>query len=137
MADNYKIGEVVKKLHISKETIRYYERISLLSNPKREENGYRLYSEADVNIIWFILIMKKFGFSLKEIKTLISTLYQDVIGENVNTIQLIINKKVNEIDDKITSLENIKKLLQRVSTNLTSPNRTCYNDFESFQENNT
>jgi MerR family Zn(II)-responsive transcriptional regulator of zntA len=137
MADNYKIGEVIKKLHISKETIRYYERTGLLSNPKREKNGYRLYSEADINVIWFILIMKRFGFSLKEIKTLISTLYQDVIGENVNTIELIINKKIDEIDDKITNLENTKKLLQKVSTNLKSQNRKCYNDFESFQEDNT
>lgn len=137
MANHYKIGEVVKKLHISKETIRYYERIGLLTNPARERNGYRLYTESDINIIWFILIAKEFGFTLKEIKILISTIYRDVIGGNVKTIGLLVNSKINEIDAEINDLENTKNLLQRVNDNLMSPNRKCYNDFVSFQENNT
>lgn len=43
MKDIYYIGDLVKELKINKETIRYYEKIGLLSKPKRDANGYRIY----------------------------------------------------------------------------------------------
>lgn len=45
MKDIYSIGEVVKKLNINKETVRYYEKVGLLSEPVRDKNGYRIYSK--------------------------------------------------------------------------------------------
>ena len=64
MKDIYNIGELVKELNINKETIRYYENIGLLSEPKRNDNGYRIYSKEDIDKVRFILIVKNFGFSL-------------------------------------------------------------------------
>ncbi len=136
MKNSYTIGEVIKKLHINKETIRYYEKISLLPNPKKEKNGYRTYSEKDINMIWFILIAKEFGFTLKEIKTLISTIYPEIIGGDVESIGSIINSKINDIDNKISDLGSTKKLLQRINDNILSQNKKCYNDLEKFLKNN-
>lgn len=45
MEKKYYIGEVVTKLKINKETIRHYEKIGLLSYPKKDDNGYRIYSK--------------------------------------------------------------------------------------------
>ncbi|URZ08630.1 MerR family transcriptional regulator [Clostridium felsineum] len=56
MEGNYTIGDLVKKLNINKETIRYYEKIGLLSEPKKNANGYRIYSEKDIEMIRFICI---------------------------------------------------------------------------------
>jgi len=69
MKDVYNIGQLVKEFNINKETIRYYEKIGLISETKRAKNGYRLYSKEDIEKIKFIFIIKKFGFSLKEIST--------------------------------------------------------------------
>ena len=59
MKDIYNIGELVKELKINKETIRYYEKIGLLSEPRRDKTGYRVYSKEDTGKIRFILIAKK------------------------------------------------------------------------------
>jgi hypothetical protein len=40
MKDIYSISELVKELKLNKETIRYYEKIGLLCEPKRDKNGY-------------------------------------------------------------------------------------------------
>lgn len=127
MDEKYKIGEVVKKLNINKETIRYYERIGLLSKPQRTSNGYRVYSEEDVNIIWFIQIAKEFGFTLREVKTLISTIFNEIIGGDVKRISEIVNRKINEIENKVSELENTRKLLQRVNDNINSKKKECFN----------
>jgi MerR family Zn(II)-responsive transcriptional regulator of zntA len=118
MNEVYSIGEVVKKLNINKETIRYYERIALLPTPQKTSNGYRVYSEDDVNIIWFIQIAKHLGFSLREIKMLISTIYNEIIGGDIKHITGIVNSKINEIDNRISEMEKTKNLLQRVNDSI-------------------
>ena len=60
MKDTYNIGELAKELKINKETIRYYEKIGLLAQPKRDLNGYREYSKDDIKKITFIEIYHNF-----------------------------------------------------------------------------
>ncbi len=133
--ESYKIGDVVKKLNINKETIRYYERIGLLSKPKRTSNGYRIYSEEDVNIIWFIQIAKEFGFTLKEIKILILTIFSDVIGGDAKRIVEIVNYKIDEIENRISELDKTRELLQRVKDSVISQKRECFTAEGIFEEN--
>lgn len=40
----YRIGELAERCEVNKETIRYYERLGLIPEPNRTENGYRMYS---------------------------------------------------------------------------------------------
>ncbi len=44
---DYRIGEIAKKCNVNKETLRYYERMGLISEPIRSDSGYRLYVERD------------------------------------------------------------------------------------------
>ncbi len=43
------IRELAKRTSVPAKTIRYYEEIELLPTPKRKPNGYREYTEVDVN----------------------------------------------------------------------------------------
>ncbi len=133
MKQKYKIGEIVEKFNITKETIRHYERIGLLSEPKREENGYRVYTDEDINILWFILISKKFGFTLKEIKLLLGEMYHQIKNGNPLSILSIISDKINEINNRIGQLENTKQLLIKAESNIRGSK--CFNDMEKFLEN--
>jgi MerR family mercuric resistance operon transcriptional regulator len=54
------------------ETIRYYERIGLLSASRRSDAGYRVYSIADVDRMRFIHRARGLGFSLEDIRELFS-----------------------------------------------------------------
>ena len=49
-----KIGELAKRSGLSAHTIRYYERIGLLSKPPRTEGGHRLYNKEQIKRLVFI-----------------------------------------------------------------------------------
>ena len=130
MQDIYNIGDLVKKLKINKETIRYYEKIGLLSEPKKDnKNGYRMYSKKDIEIIRFILIVKNFGFSLREISILI---HDEILCGNIDDIKIIVESKINELSVKINELEETKNVLEKVKRTLLSKDIECCNDIEIY-----
>lgn len=53
------------------ETLRFYEREGLVSPPKRNASGYRIYSESDLERLRFIKRAQELGFSLAEIRQLL------------------------------------------------------------------
>lgn len=132
MKDVYSIGELVKELDINKETIRYYERIGLISETKRDKNGYRLYSKEDIEKIKFILIIKKFGFSLKEISTL---MHNEILCGDIKSIKKLVGNKIDEINSKINELVETKKLLDKVNKNILNKNLECCGDIEIYLKN--
>jgi len=129
MKDIYSIGELVKQLNINKETIRYYERIGLISETTRDKNGYRIYTKEDMEKIKFILIVKNFGFSLKEISTLI---HDEILCGDIKSIKKIVEDKVNEINNKINQLDATKRLLEKVKKNMLDRNIKCCDDIENY-----
>jgi DNA-binding transcriptional MerR regulator len=64
----YYTGEFAQKASVSIRTLRYYDRVGLLSPSHYTEAGYRLYSDDDLLTLQQILALKFLGFSLKEIK---------------------------------------------------------------------
>lgn len=63
----YQIGDVADMVGISRDTLRYYEKQGLLS-PKKGENGYRYYTDSDVQNLITILYHRKMNFSLDKIR---------------------------------------------------------------------
>lgn len=63
----YSIQEVSQLLEIPKDTLRYYDRIGIVS-PSREDNRYRRYSKNDLIDLMNIQIMQYADFTLDEIK---------------------------------------------------------------------
>lgn len=66
-----KIGELSAKTGVSIRSIRYYEEKKLM-NPKRLENGYRIYNEEDVERVKAVQLFLELGLSLDEIFPVIS-----------------------------------------------------------------
>ncbi|MAZ50115.1 MAG: hypothetical protein CME65_16250 [Halobacteriovoraceae bacterium] len=60
------IGEVAKKSGVSAKMIRKYEDSGLVPKAKRNESGYRSYSNNDVHTFRFIKTARSLGFSLKD-----------------------------------------------------------------------
>ena len=105
--NTYTRKDLSELFNIGKETLRYYENINLIPNPTRNESGYRVYSEEDVVRIKFILQMKNYGFSLREISDLIKMVSNEKCADQ--------DKLVDYIDNKIIGVENqIKELYQLI-----------------------
>jgi DNA-binding transcriptional MerR regulator len=64
----YRTGEFARKASVSERTLRYYDRLGLLSPTTYSQAGYRLYSDEDFPRLQQILALKYLGFSLEEIR---------------------------------------------------------------------
>ncbi|MBE0365359.1 MerR family transcriptional regulator, mercuric resistance operon regulatory protein [Pseudoalteromonas ulvae UL12] len=100
------IGKLAKELNISVETIRFYERQGLIEQPLKPESGYRMYGDALVNQLKFILKAKALGFTLKEIESLMS------LSGNCADIESMGLQKLQLIRDKIDDLQRLENVIQ-------------------------
>jgi len=64
----YTIKEIAGLTGISRETIRYYEKIALLPRADRKDNGHRVYREHDIRALRLIACLKKTGMPLEEMR---------------------------------------------------------------------
>ena len=107
------IGQLAKRADVGVETVRFYEREGLLDEPDRRASGYRQYDEDVVRRLAFIRQAKELGFTLKEIKELLSlkldpsTTCADV-KERAET-------KIEDIESKIRTLQRMKRALVKVT----------------------
>jgi DNA-binding transcriptional MerR regulator len=65
------IGVVAKKIGLSVDAIRFYERSGLLPGPPRTRGGFRTYGESDVDTLAFVRRVQGLGFKLSEIRSLL------------------------------------------------------------------
>ncbi|WP_245886816.1 MerR family transcriptional regulator [Kineococcus xinjiangensis] len=72
--DRMQIGEVAERLGLSLRTIRYYDEMGLVTPSARTPGGFRLYTELDLYRLFVIKRMKPLGFSLEEMRELLTTL---------------------------------------------------------------
>jgi MerR family copper efflux transcriptional regulator len=66
------IGEMAERAKVHVETLHYYERRGLIERPPRSASNYRQYPEDVVQRVRFIKRAQALGFSLKDIKELLS-----------------------------------------------------------------
>ena len=114
------IGKVAKKFNIGIETLRYYDKIGLLTVAKK--NNQRFYSQKDIDKLQSIIAMKKLLFSLEDIKRILDIDERIDEGLNSNSIcqedldNLLaeLMKKQTEILDRERELEKVKKQLDKL-----------------------
>lgn len=70
--DGLTIGQIANTSGVNVETVRYYQRIGLITEPPKPAQGYRRYPRATVQRIGFIKRAQQLGFSLDEIDDLLS-----------------------------------------------------------------
>jgi MerR family mercuric resistance operon transcriptional regulator len=108
------IGQVALKTGFGIETVRFYERNGLIDEPPRKASGYRQYPESVVLRLRFIKRSKELGFSLREIKELLSLRVEPTT--TCADIRDRAQEKISDIESKIHSLERIKEVLTGLTT---------------------
>ena len=66
------IGEVAERTRLSLNTLRHYDQAGLVVPSARSQGGFRLYTEPDVDRLMAIRRMKPLGFTLEEMRELLS-----------------------------------------------------------------
>lgn len=104
------IGELAQKTGLSRDTIRFYEKIGLIAPSQRNGgNGYKEYDETIVERLTLITQAKALGFTLNEIKQEV-TAWQDGQLSQEEKIQLF-EQKIEQINTKIQQLYDLKTYL--------------------------
>ncbi|HVK98387.1 MAG TPA: Zn(2+)-responsive transcriptional regulator [Dongiaceae bacterium] len=109
-----KIGEIAKASGVGIDTLRYYEKEGLIRPSHRSDSGYRHYDQQAVQQMQFILRAKALGFSLQEIRDLLS-LRIDREHQPCSSVKEKAQTKLTQIESKIAELQRIHKVLQQIT----------------------
>jgi MerR family mercuric resistance operon transcriptional regulator len=107
------IGHLGKESGVNLETVRYYERRGLLPKPPRSASGYRLFPADTARRLRFIQRAKELGFSLREIRELLSLRASP--SKTSAEIRTRAETKIADIEAKIRTLESMKKTLRKLT----------------------
>ncbi len=112
-----KIKELEEKSGLTRDTIRYYEKIKVLKPAARDLNGYREYSKDHLNDLIFIKSSKKIGLTLEEVKLALDNMRK--LGKLCEGVKEDLKQKKIElrqdIKEKEAALREIDRILRRLS----------------------
>lgn len=110
-AETLPIGVLSKRSGVHIETIRYYERVKMLTPPPRTASGRRLYGTTDLRILVFIRRARELGFSLEEIRTLLRLGGPE--RATCREVRAIATRHLEDIRTKLSDLKKLERLLSK------------------------
>jgi len=115
------IGIVAKKIGLSVDAIRFYERHGLLPRPPRTEGGFRRYAEKDVETLAFVRRVQGLGFKLSEIGDLLK-----LRGNRLQPCAPVQRRLQEKLADVQRKLGNLHKLEHELRLALRSCNKELH-----------
>ncbi len=104
----YPIGRFARRACVSLRTLRYYDKVGLLSPSHRTESGYRLYTEDDLQTLQHILALKFLGFSLQEVDL--------CLRKGPSRLEAILAQQRTMMQEKRTQLDAVIRAIERAET---------------------
>lgn len=106
VSNTWSIGELAKRVGSNVETVRYYERIGVLPSPARTAANYRVYDDAHLHRLSFIMRARRLGFSLEQVRTLLALSGQ--ASQPCAEVHDIARAHREDIDQKIADLTALR-----------------------------
>ncbi len=117
-AKQMQIGLVAKRIGLTVDAIRFYERNALLPRPPRTQGGFRQYAETDVETLAFIRRVQGLGFKLSEIRGLLN-----LRGSRLQPCAPVRRRLEEKLSDVRRKLADLQKLEHELRLALRSCNR--------------
>jgi MerR family mercuric resistance operon transcriptional regulator len=108
--ENLTIGTFAKAAEVNVETIRFYQRKGLLSEPDKPSGSIRRYGEADVARVRFVKSAQRLGFSLDEIAELLRL--ED--GTRCREASILAEQKLKDVREKLAELTRMESVLSEL-----------------------
>lgn len=109
-----RIGEVANRSGVTVKTIRYYEEIGVLDEPRRSESKYRDYEPNVIERLRFIRASQAFGLSLGEIREIVG--YRDRGEVPCAHVLDLLRRHSRDIDERIIELQQARSVLEGLVT---------------------
>lgn len=106
------IGQAAAASGVTAKMIRHYEESGLIRAARRTASNYRSYSDNDVHVLRFVKRARALGFSMADIKTLLS-LWQDK-SRSSGAVKRIARTHIDELERKIAELQAMARTLEHL-----------------------
>ena len=106
------IGELAKESGVNAKLIRHYEEIGLVPKVARTDKGYRIYLDSDVHYLRFIKRARELGFSLQDIKKLLS-LWKNKTRSS-GQVKTLAQKHLKDLDKKLAQMKDMADTLRQL-----------------------
>lgn len=116
-------NEIQKLTGLTRKAIEYYEERGLIC-PKKSENGYRDYSERDIQILNKISLYRKVGLSITEIENVLS----------YNTLSSVLRKKQHELEAEEKRKDILELLIKGENDNVIQERLALLENGETIYE---
>lgn len=101
----FTISDFAKLSGVTRQTLIYYDRIGLFSPDHVAENGYRMYSRHQLDVIGIITILADLGVELKQIKSILKSISPDTMEE-------VLEYQLSNIKGRIKKLTALEDMLE-------------------------
>jgi DNA-binding transcriptional MerR regulator len=102
----YTIGALSRLTGVLRETIRYYERMGVLPEPKRSDKDYGLYTQVDAERLNFIRNARTLDFTLDDIAEILA--FRERNEPPCRYVLQLMHRKIDEIHARIHNLERLR-----------------------------
>lgn len=109
------IGEVAELSQVNSKMIRRYEEQGIIPKAGRTISGYRQYSEKDVHVLRFVKRSRELGFSMKDVKQLVS-LWKNKSRPS-SQVKSIASKHIEELEKKLQEIQAMLSTLKHLTNN--------------------
>jgi DNA-binding transcriptional MerR regulator len=127
------IGDVAKATSTTPRTIRFYENIGLIKPLKRSKSGYRLYGRAELQRMRLVTSLKRAGFHLKAIQSLLDLKRSKLkASETALAANDILQRHIADVDRTVASAKAARDDIRR-AMGLLSNCYDCDQEFDKLQ----
>lgn len=117
--DHLTVVALARRVGVNADTIRYYERVGLLPEPRRSSAGYRLYSADAVDRVRFIRGCQRLGLRLRDIGQLLEIRDTGVCA--CGPAEDMLRRRLTELDAEVARLTALRHdlvtMVERLPTN--------------------
>jgi len=101
----YGIKEVAEMVNVTANALRYYEKVSVVDEVRRDKNGVRQYSDKDVERIQMVIILRNMGMPINEVRASMHQLRDDPSLEELFAFKENISGLLDQLDERKRMIE--------------------------------
>jgi DNA-binding transcriptional MerR regulator len=113
-----RIGELARRVGVSTDTVRFYERSGVLPRPERRPNSYREYVEADVEHLRLLIDLRRLEIPLDDAARIAAWCHAGHCGETTVQLPAIITQRRSEIAERMAGLAALDRRLEALERHL-------------------
>ncbi len=112
--EGLRVAELAESAGLAPSTVRYYERVGLLSPARRATNGYRLFDESALEELAFIARAKGIGMTLEDIAQLVAAWPNGECRSLQARLRRFLVERIAQVHDQLDELGAFERQLQAV-----------------------